>query len=125
MSSIRTLDVLALAACIAIASTAYAQGDASQGATGTATSTSASISSTTKAQKKADRKLGRAVRHAFSKAQGLDASNIYVRVRGGAIALNGTVPASAQIAQAEQLARNTPGVTSVTNRLTVDAQRGN
>lgn len=118
MSSIRTLNVLALATCIAIASTAYAQGDASQGATGTATST-------IKAQKKADRKLGRAVRHAFSKAQGLDASNIYVRVRGSAIALNGTVPASAQITQAEQLARNTPGVSSVTNRLTVEAQRGN
>ncbi len=45
-----------------------------------------------KASKKANSQLGRKVRAAISKTQGVDVSNISVRARGGAVTLTGSVP---------------------------------
>jgi osmotically-inducible protein OsmY len=76
------------------------------------------------ATKKTDRKLGLDVRRALSKAQGFDVSNVFVRARGGAVTLTGTVPEGAQIAQAEEVAKGVAGVTSVSNKISIGTQGG-
>jgi hyperosmotically inducible protein len=68
---------------------------------------------------KADRALGKAVRRALDKTQGFDVSGVFVRARGGAVTLSGTVRSGDQIRQAEEVTRTVQGVTSVTNRLTL------
>jgi osmotically-inducible protein OsmY len=77
-----------------------------------------------KTTKKVNRKLGLDVRRALSKAQGIDVSNIFVRARGGAVVLTGTVPDGAQIPQAGEVAKGVPGVTSVSNKLTLGQPNG-
>jgi len=77
-----------------------------------------------KTVKKTDRKLGLDVRKALSKAQGFDVSNVFVRARGGAVVITGSVPDGAQIPQAEQVAKGVPGVKSVSNKLTIGTQGG-
>jgi hyperosmotically inducible periplasmic protein len=67
----------------------------------------------------ADRALGKAVRRALSKAQGINISNMYVRARGGAVTLSGSVDDSAQISHAEEVAKGVDGVTSVSNKLSL------
>lgn len=49
----------------------------------------------------------------------LDARGVEVSAAGGVITLTGSVPGASDIAQAEMLARATPGVSDVVNRLTV------
>jgi hyperosmotically inducible periplasmic protein len=71
------------------------------------------------ASKAADRALRRHVLNALEKAQGLRASGITVRAHNGAVTLQGGVPEQAQIEQAAQVAKSVPGVTSVTNALTL------
>jgi osmotically-inducible protein OsmY len=44
---------------------------------------------------------------------------VYVNTRGGAVTLEGTVGADAQRTRAEEIARETAGVTRLVNRLTV------
>ncbi|MDN7542481.1 BON domain-containing protein [Burkholderia cenocepacia] len=66
--------------------------------------------------------LGYAVRKAITKAGGIDVANIVVRSKGGAISLEGTVPDQAQIDKAEEAAKSVKGVTSVSNKLTVQQQ---
>jgi hyperosmotically inducible periplasmic protein len=68
---------------------------------------------------KPDRALAKEVRRALGRAQGVDVSNVFVRARSGAVTLSGSVRDSAQISQAEQVARAVPGVTSVSNRLSI------
>ena len=75
-----------------------------------------------KTAKKANRKLGYTVRKAISKESGVNVSNLVVRSKGGAITLEGTMPAQDQIDKAEAAAKGVAGVTSVTNRLTVQQQ---
>jgi hyperosmotically inducible periplasmic protein len=48
--------------------------------------------------------------------------NIFVRARSGAITLSGSVPDVALISKAAEVAAGVPGVTSVTNRLSVQDQ---
>jgi hyperosmotically inducible protein len=62
------------------------------------------------------------VRKAITKAGGIDVANIVVRSKGGAITLEGTVPDQAQIDKAEEAAKGVQGVTSVSNKLTVQQQ---
>ncbi|CAB3741492.1 BON domain-containing protein [Paraburkholderia rhynchosiae] len=119
MKTVNLLKALGIALCLATASSAYAQSsDAAPSAT-TDTATSR-----TKTVKKADRKLGLDVRKALAKAQGFDVSHVYVRARGGAVTLSGSVPDNAQIPQAEDVAKNVAGVTSVSNKLTVGNPNG-
>jgi hyperosmotically inducible periplasmic protein len=67
----------------------------------------------------ADRALGKSVRRALAKAQGFDVSGVFVRARGGAVTLSGTVKSGEQIQQAEDITKSVQGVTSVTNKLSL------
>lgn len=49
-------------------------------------------------------------------------TKIFVRARSGAITLTGSVPDSTQIGKAEEVTRGVAGVTSVTSKLSLQAQ---
>jgi osmotically-inducible protein OsmY len=119
VKTVNLLKALGIALCVATASSAYAQ--ASDAMAGMDMGTSAPSAKTTK---KVDRKLGLDVRKALAKAQGFDVSNVFVRARGGAVTLTGSVPEGGQIAQAEEVAKGVAGVKSVTNKLTIGTQGG-
>lgn len=116
MKVVDMLKALSVVVCVAVASSAYAQSSDA-----TATTDAAPSAKTTK---KVNRKLGLDVRRALSKAQGIDVSNIFVRARGGAVVLTGTVPDGAQIPQAGEVAKGVAGVTSVSNKLTLGQPNG-
>ena len=116
MKVVDMLKALSVVVCVAVASSAYAQSSDAMAAPDAATSA--------KTTKKVNRKLGLDVRRALSKAQGIDVSNIFVRARGGAVTLTGSVPDGAQIPKAEEVAKGVPGVTSVTNKLGLAAPNG-
>ena len=116
MKVVDMLKALSVVVCVAVASSAYAQSSDAMAATDAAPSA--------KTTKKVNRKLGLDVRRALSKAQGIDVSNIFVRARGGAVVLTGTVPDGAQIPKAEEVAKGVSGVTSVSNKLTLGQPNG-
>ena len=113
MKVVDMLKALSVVVCVAVASSAYAQSSDAMAAAPSA-----------KTVKKVNRKLGLDVRRALSKAQGIDVSNIFVRARGGAVVLTGTVPDGAQIPKAEEVAKGVAGVTSVSNKITLAAPNG-
>ncbi|QIE24881.1 BON domain-containing protein [Caballeronia sp. SBC2] len=115
MKVVDMLKALSVVVCVAVASSAYAQSS-------DAMATDAAPSA--KTTKKVNRKLGLDVRRALSKAQGIDVSNIFVRARGGAVVLTGTVPDGAQIPKAEEVAKGVAGVTSVSNKITLAQPNG-
>ena len=119
MKVVDMLKALSVVVCVAVASSAYAQSSDAM-----ATTDAASAKAMAKTTKQVNRKLGLDVRRALSKAQGIDVSNIFVRARGGAVVLSGTVPDGAQIPKAEEVAKGVPGVTSVTNKLGLAAPNG-
>ncbi|MEX3899146.1 BON domain-containing protein [Paraburkholderia sp. JPY432] len=116
MKTLNLLKVLGIALCVATASSAYAQASDAQAPAATA----AAPATTTQSTRAADRKLGRDVRRALSRAQGFNVSNVFVRARGGAVTLTGSVPESGMIQQAADVTKGVPGVTSVTNKLTLN-----
>jgi len=73
---------------------------------------------------KADRALRRKVYAAIGTHKEIDAGNISVRAKGGAVTLYGTVTDAAQIGQVADIAKGVPGVSSVTNKLTVEKPLG-
>ncbi|WP_436207964.1 BON domain-containing protein [Caballeronia sp. LjRoot31] len=75
-----------------------------------------------KATNAANRALGRKVRQALAKSQGVNVSNVVVRARGGAVTLTGSVPDSTQIDKANEAAKGVAGVKSVENKLTIMQQ---
>jgi hyperosmotically inducible periplasmic protein len=104
----RIIQALLLGAGLAVAiPPALAQNDA------------ATTAAPAQSSKQADRALAKAVRRALSKAQGFDVSGVFVKARGGAVTLSGSVKDGSQIGQAEQIARSVQGVTSVSNKLTL------
>ena len=116
MKVVDMLKALSVVVCVAVASSAYAQSSDAAATTDAAPSANPT--------KKVNRKLGLDVRRALSKAQGIDVSNIFVRARGGAVVLTGTVPDGAQIPKAEEVAKGVAGVTSVSNKLTLGQPNG-
>ena len=116
MKTVNLLKALGVALCVATASSAYAQSSDAMAPDAPAASA--------KSVKQTDRRLGLAVRKALAKAQGFDVSNVFVRARGGAVTLSGSVPDGAQIPQAEDIAKNVAGVKSVNNKLTIGTQGG-
>jgi osmotically-inducible protein OsmY len=74
--------------------------------------------------RKADRALRRKVYAAIGKRKEIDAGNISVVAKGGAVTLYGTVTDAAKIGQVAEIAKGVPGVTSVTNKLTVEKPLG-
>jgi hyperosmotically inducible periplasmic protein len=69
--------------------------------------------------RKADRALRRRVYAAIGKDKEINAGDISVITKDGAVTLNGTVTDGAQIGKAETIVRSVSGVTSVTSKLTV------
>ncbi|HZZ12263.1 MAG TPA: BON domain-containing protein [Paraburkholderia sp.] len=116
MKSVGYLKALGSVVAMVVACNVYAQ--ASDATTGTM----AAPATSAKASKKSNSQLGRKVRAAIGKAQGVDVSSIAVRARGGAVTLTGTVPNQGQIDAAGEAAKGVAGVTSVSNKLTVMQQ---
>lgn len=69
--------------------------------------------------RKADRALRRKVYAAIGKRKKISAGNIGIVARGGAVTLSGTVTDAAQVNEVAEIAKGVSGVTSVTNKLTV------
>ncbi|MBC8750874.1 MULTISPECIES: BON domain-containing protein [Paraburkholderia] len=122
MKTVHLLKALGMALCVATAASAHAQASDAQAPAATAAAPAANAQST----RAADRKLGRDVRRALGKAPGFNVSNVFVRARGGAVTLSGSVPEGGMIQQAGDVAKGVPGVTSVSNKLTLNLPgRGN
>ncbi len=119
MKTVNLLKALGIALCVAAASSAYAQASDAM-----ASGDMAMAAPSAKSVKKTDRALGLQVRKALAKAQGFDVSNVFVRARGGAVTLTGSVPDGAQIPQAEEVAKGVAGVKSVNNKITIGTQGG-
>ncbi|MFL9961615.1 BON domain-containing protein [Paraburkholderia sediminicola] len=116
MKSVGFLKTLGSVVAMVMACNVYAQ------ASKAPSSSTEAAASSVKAGKRANHELGRKVRGALTKTQGLDVSNISVRARGGAVTLTGTVPDEGQIEAAGAAAKGVAGVTSVSNKLTVMQQ---
>ncbi|MEX3786503.1 BON domain-containing protein [Paraburkholderia sp. BR14374] len=63
--------------------------------------------------------LRRKVYAAIARHKEINAGNISVVVKRGAVTLDGTVTDASQIGEATEIAQGVSGVTSVTNKLTV------
>lgn len=110
---------IALASVHAWAQPASEAGTASSGA-----AVAASGGTTTKDIRKANRTLRRTVYAAIGKHKEINAGDISVVAKSGAVTLDGTVVDAAQIDKVAEIARGVPGVTSVTNKLTVQKPFG-
>ncbi|MCP3713415.1 BON domain-containing protein [Paraburkholderia sp. CNPSo 3274] len=98
----------------------WAQAGASEAsAASNGTAVAASGSTTAKDIRKADRALRRKVYSAIVTHREINAGNISVIAKGGAVTLDGTVVDASQIDKVSEIAKGVPGVTSVTNKLTV------
>ena len=111
------------AVLIALSINARAQGEAAASAP-FASASGASGASAPATGKKADRALRRKVYAAVAKRKEINAGNISVTAKKGAVALNGTVPDANQSSMVEEIAKGVPGVTSVTNKLVVQKAFG-
>jgi hyperosmotically inducible periplasmic protein len=105
--------ILVLSACLGFSLCSYAQSNDVAPDAGMAPHATSSKATPN------DRALAKAVRRALARGQGVNVSNVFVRARGGAVTLSGTVSDNGQINQAERIARTVPGVTSVSNRLSL------
>jgi hyperosmotically inducible periplasmic protein len=90
-----------------------------QSASTPASAADASATSAPATGRKADRALRRAVYAAIVKQKDINAGDISVIAKNGAVTLNGTVTDASQIDRVVQIAKGVPGVTSVTNKLGV------
>jgi hyperosmotically inducible protein len=118
------LTIAALAAMVSMSAWAQPQGAASAPAEAQAASAMAAPAAAAPTSKQANRALRRKVYAAISKDKAINAGNISVRAKGGAVTLTGTVSDAAQIGKVEEIAKGVPGVTSVTNKLTVQKSFG-
>lgn len=114
-------DVLKLAASgmFALASLSAWSQPAPAAAASTGPAKAASAGDDAKAAKRANRELARQVRMAIAKDKSINAANISVKAKGGAVTLYGTVPAAPQIDTAATVAKAVPGVTSVKNQIAI------
>ena len=74
---------------------------------------------TAKAARQANRALRRKVYAALAKHKEIDAGDIGITAKGGAVMISGTVPEASQINTVAEVAKGVAGVTSVTSKLTV------
>lgn len=126
MKRIKTLELVAAAWFVAASPTAWSQpGDAaSASASAQAASGMAASGAAAPAGRKADRALRRRVYAAIGKDKEINAGNISVIAKDGAVTLNGTVTEAAQIGKTEEITRGVSGVKSVTSKLTVKKPLG-
>lgn len=115
MKHVRALHV-AVASLIAITSaSAWSQ----TGEAPAASATAASASTAPETGRKANRALRRKVYSAIGKHKEISAGDLSVIAKDGAVTLGGTVTDAQQIKEVENIVKAVPGVTSVTNKLTV------
>ncbi|MFM0073674.1 BON domain-containing protein [Paraburkholderia sediminicola] len=121
MKTIRTLGQAVATLFVAMSMTTWCQAGeaASSPASAQGASTMAGTGAAAPTGRKADRALRRKVYAAIGKYKEISAGDISVIAKDGAVTLNGTVTEAAQINRVEAIARGVPGVTSVTNKLTV------
>jgi hyperosmotically inducible protein len=112
MKACNVVNLLIVAGCVTLTSNVYAQ---TSNAMPMASSPAASSGKATAA----DKMLARDVRKALSKAPNFNVSNVFVKARGGVVTLSGSVPDGPQIQQAADVAKGVPGVTSVSNHLSL------
>lgn len=111
---------LGMGAIIAAASlTAWSQTSEPASASAMAASSSAAGSATPATGRQANRALRRRVYGAIAKSKDIDAGNISVVAKDGAVKLTGTVADASQVNKVGEIVRGVPGVTSVSNGLTV------
>jgi len=120
MKSIQTVRLAVGVAIIAASMSAWSQG--SEPASAPAMTASGSAAPAT--GRKANRALRRQVYSAIVKQKEISAGNISVVAKDGAVTLNGTVTDPAQVNRVAEIAKGVPGVTSVTNKLTVQKPLG-
>ncbi|MFL9961441.1 BON domain-containing protein [Paraburkholderia sediminicola] len=112
MKACSVMNLLVVVGCATLASNVYAQ---ASNAMPMASSPAASSGKATPA----DKQLARDVRKALSKAPNFNVSNVFVKARAGVVTLSGSVPDGPQIQQAADVAKGVPGVTSVSNHLSL------
>ena len=114
----------AFGVAIALASiSAWAQDGTPAGAS-TGAALTASGGMTAKAARQANRVLRRKVYAALAKHKEIDAGDIGIAAKGGAVTISGTVPDASQINTVTEVAKGVAGVTSVTSKLTVQRPFG-
>ncbi|HEX7913941.1 MAG TPA: BON domain-containing protein [Paraburkholderia sp.] len=121
MNNPRVLFIAVGALLAAMSFSAWPQGS------GTADGTAAVAASgvpTGKAARQANHALSRKVYAALAKHKEIEAGNISVVARDGAVTLNGTVTEASQIDTVAAIAKGVPGVMSVANRLSVQRPLG-
>lgn len=126
MKTIRVvgLVVATLAASASMSAWSQPQAAASVTAGAQAASAMAASGATAPTGRQADRALRRKVYAAIGTDKSINAGNISVRARNGAVTLTGSVSETAQIGKVEEMTKSVPGVTSVTNKLTVKKSFG-
>ncbi|MGF6917843.1 BON domain-containing protein [Paraburkholderia sp. 40] len=97
-------------------------GAASAASNGAATAASAAPAA--KSDRAASRALRRKVYSAIVKHKEINAGNISVVAKGGAVTLYGTVVDPSQIDKVAEITKGVPGVISVTTKLTVEKPFG-
>jgi hypothetical protein len=108
-----------LVAMASMSAWAQPQAAASDSAGAQAASAMAAPGAAAPTRRQANRARRRQGYAAIGKDKSINAGNISVIAKGGAVTLNGSVADAAQIGKVEEIARGVPGVTSVTNKLTV------
>ncbi|MFM0210516.1 BON domain-containing protein [Paraburkholderia sediminicola] len=98
---------------------AWAQADASAAGAASNATTAASGGLTGKDTRAANRALRRKVYAAIVEHKEINAGDISVVAKGGAVTLNGTVVDASQINKVAGIVQGVPGVRSVTSKLTV------
>ena len=119
MKALQVFKLAAATALVAASLHAYAQDDAASGATAAAEQQASPSHALSKQEKAANRALSKKVRTALAKDKKVDVARITVRVRDGAVTLQGSVPESSQLEHATEVAKGVQGVTSVKNALTI------
>ncbi|MFM0176272.1 BON domain-containing protein [Paraburkholderia sediminicola] len=115
---------LAASAMFALASISVWAQSSQPAAASTGSAKAASTGVDAKAAKRANRELAKQVRTAIAKEKSINAANISVKAKGGAVTLYGTVPAASQIDAAAAVAKTVPGVTSVKNQIVIQQTFG-
>ncbi|WP_168788326.1 BON domain-containing protein [Paraburkholderia aromaticivorans] len=124
----KTMNELRVALGVAVAAVsigAWAQDGASaEASAGTASAAVTAGGVTAKAARQANRALRRKVYAALAKHKEIDAGDISITAKGGAVLITGTVPDASQINTVAEVAKGVAGVTSVTSKLTVQRPFG-
>jgi hyperosmotically inducible protein len=77
-----------------------------------------STATNAKLERKANRKLAHDVRRALDKAR-FEVDDVRILAKSGVVSLDGTVPDSNELTAVPDVAGEVPGVTSVSNNLTI------